>query len=893
MTRFILALMTTCLLSATAAETITLLDFKNGKTNGYIGNGSVESVKPSAEGLVVVCNPDKEDPWIEGPALHNWPQGNFSQMYLDITFKGHGATSVEIFYGRGFRAEDAVSVKSNNDDKWQTERVMIPKQPDGARLRIDPTNRGGGITIASVKLTPIPTLYNFEAKPATSIDVAQDAPKIASGKLVIRHDPAVWDAFVVEYAGERLACGHSNPEIAILADDNGQAVSLKGAPAKVTVDAHELKAVLKLTDPKGGKWIIIRKFKPLTGNSIEITTSAMVNQDREVGHFPWITLFPGLGSFGERKIQATLPGIEYLQDEPSSNELDVRGDKANRLLVHHKKLCFPMMAIVSPSKTWMSLSWNYYDYPAAIFDTPDRQFKSGASLFALWSPSVREGRIENDLNVYQPLVWKADTVHAMTQVISAGKGGSVIPAVKQYIAQNPLPSVPTYKHGFQSAINLLAHGWLDSKDYVDNKWRHAVWGNNFGPQPATDAFIFLNWIARTSANWNIVRRSNNRLAEVADFYKDGKHIHSGVSHGRQTLYAYLYFNRTKDWLDGYMKGATNALKTVRDDGSVHFTPYEPPKPDYGSTHWTDHANGFTAARLANAANTVLASGNPELRSDYLAKVDKVLQIYKNDAPRGAQTWEVPLHTPDILGSAYMLDLAAAAYAISGDERYLDEADYWATTGLLFIYLIDPALDYGPIGRYATIAVMGATGWSAPYWIGQPVQWCGLVYRNSLLFYSKLLKDKNERDFWQKVATGITITGLQESFQLDDKVRQGLLPDFYHLNAQQSDGPAINPGTVQCGVAEAYNRGSIFGKFPICTGSLIHLLGTASHVVGDSANFKAELKLWPKDKTDVLVSGIPQKPLSVTWQGKAIPFEWYPEHQALVLKLVGKGTLKVN
>ena len=135
--------------------------------------------------------------------------------------------------------------------------------------------------------------------------------------------------------------------------------------------------------------------------------------------------------------------------------------------------------------------------------------------------------------------------------------------------------------------------------------------------------------------------------------------------------------------------------------------------------------------------------------------------------------------------------------------------------------------------------------------------------------------------------------MQESFQLDDKERQGLLPDYYLLNAQQSDGPAINPGTVQCGVAEAYNRGSIFGKFPICTGSLIHLLGTASHVVGDSANFKAELKLWPKDKTDVLVSGIPQKPLSVTWQGKAIPFEWYPEHQALVLKLVGKGTLKVN
>ncbi|MBR6057016.1 MAG: hypothetical protein IKP58_02480 [Victivallales bacterium] len=893
MEKNILALMTLCALSVATAQTVTLLDFTNNNTNGYVGNHNVQSVNPSKEGLVVVCHPDKEDPWIEGPALHNWPQGDFSQMYLDITFKGHGSSSVEIFYGRNFRAEDAVTVKSNNDDKWQTERAMIPKQPDGARLRIDPTNRGGGITIASIKLTPIPTLYDFKPQPAKSIDIAQDAPKITSGQLVVRHDPKTWDAFVIEFAGERLACGHSNPEIAILANNKGEAFSLKSSPATVTADAHELKVVSNVTDPLGAKWVIVRKFTPLPDNSIEIATSALVDRDTTVGHFPWLTLFPGLGSYGDQKIQATLPGVEYLQNEPSSNELDVRGDKANRLLVSHHKICFPMMAIVSPSKTWLSLSWNYYDYPAAIFDTPDRQFKSGASLFALWSPSVRDGRIENDLNVYQPLNWKADTIYAMKQVISAGKGESVIPAVKKYIEQNPLPPVPTYERGFQSAINLLAHGWLDSKCYVDKKWRHAVWGSSFGPQPATDALLCLNWIACASTDKDLVTRAKKRLSEVESFYKSGKHIHSGVSHGRQTLYAYLYFNRTKEWLDGYKKAAMGAIKTVRNDGSVHFTPYEPPKPNYGSTHWTDHANGFTAARLANAANTVLASANPELRSDFLNKVDKVLNLYKNDAPRGAQTWEVPLHTPDILGSAYMLDLATAAYAISGDDRYLEEADYWATTGLLFTYLVDPALDHGPVGRYATIAVFGATGWQAPYWIGQPVQWCGLVYRNSLLFYSNLLKDEKSRDFWRKLATGITITGLQESFQLDDKVRQGLLPDYYLLNAQQSDGPAINPGTVQNGLPEAYERGDIFGKFPVSTGTILHLLGSASHIIGDSTHFSAELKLWPQTETEVLVSGIATKPLQVTWNGKKIDFDWYPEHQALVMKLMGKGTLKVN
>ncbi|MBP5670889.1 MAG: hypothetical protein J6X49_00740, partial [Victivallales bacterium] len=135
--------------------------------------------------------------------------------------------------------------------------------------------------------------------------------------------------------------------------------------------------------------------------------------------------------------------------------------------------------------------------------------------------------------------------------------------------------------------------------------------------------------------------------------------------------------------------------------------------------------------------------------------------------------------------------------------------------------------------------------------------------------------------------------LQESFQLDDKVRQGLLPDYYLLNAQQSDGPAINPGTVQNGLPEAYERGNIFGKFPVSTGTILHLLGSASHIIGDSTHFSAELKLWPQTETEVLVSGIATKPLQVTWNGKKINFDWYPEHQALVMKLMGKGTLKVN
>ena len=94
-------------------------------------------------------------------------------------------------------------------------------------------------------------------------------------------------------------------------------------------------------------------------------------------------------------------------------------------------------------------------------------------------------------------------------------------------------------------------------------------------------------------------------------------------------------------------------------------------------------------------------------------------------------------------------------------------------------------------------------------------------------------------------------------------------------------------------AGLYLRGNIFGKFPVSTGTILHLLGSASHIIGDSTHFSAELKLWPQTETEVLVSGIATKPLQVTWNGKKINFDWNPEHQALVMKLMGKGTLKVN
>jgi len=92
-------------------------------------------------------------------------------------------------------------------------------------------------------------------------------------------------------------------------------------------------------------------------------------------------------------------------------------------------------------------------------------------------------------------------------------------------------------------------------------------------------------------------------------------------------------------------------------------------------------------------------------------------------PRGAQTWEVPLHTPDILASAHLVRCYLYAYQLTGDADLLEQARYWAWTGVPFVYLEQPVP--GDVGLYATIPVFGATQWVAS-WLGKPVQWCGLV-----------------------------------------------------------------------------------------------------------------------------------------------------------------------
>ncbi|MBQ7249534.1 MAG: hypothetical protein IJS21_05865 [Deltaproteobacteria bacterium] len=268
------------------------------------------------------------------------------------------------------------------------------------------------------------------------------------------------------------------------------------------------------------------------------------------------------------------------------------------------------------------------------------------------------------------------------------------------------------------------------------------------------------------------------------------------------------------------------------------------------------------------------SGDEAAIGAALASLDKALARYAGAVPRGAQPWEMPLHTPDIIASGLMVRCCALGYLLKPETKYLKEARYWACTGLSMVHLTPPPFAYPddvkPFGCYATCGVMGATQWDLVNWMGRPVQWCGLVYSAALYDYLRLCKP-DEAAFWRMVADGIVASGVHQTYPTTEPERQGLLPDSIYVEAQTRNPAPINPGDVQENLAEMlkspyYALRAFPGKKP----ALLHMAGDAAKLARRGNVLSCRVDAWPETDSRLVLTRI-DKIASVTLNGKPIAF----------------------
>ncbi len=861
------------------AQTLPQFDFTgSAPATEWRGLHHISALTPTAEGLEIAINGD--DPYFTGPA-RDYPEN--TPLWLVVKLKSAQAGSGEVFYFRN-SPDPAKSVRFDAlAGRWTEARVPLPSLGAGWRLRLDPPGQGGKVLLAGIRFEKRVSLPE-PSWPAWVSPKPGTMRALAAGGLELFINETAPLGFELRVDGKSVAFAHPRPRIACVQDEQVRWVDLAagtlgGGPA--AQGAWEM--TVRQRDPDGAMWTWRQTFRVNFSGCIAVESVLSVDRDRVVAFAPMHMLVAGEKSFGRGKKQGLFAGLEYLDDEPSSSETDIVGPESKRQVPSAHKVTFPLMA-VQAGEHYMGLIWEEPLRFAALFDSPDRTFGSGGHVLGVIYPGANgDNREEGSLLPYRGELLTAGQTLTSRAWFIGGRGDNVTPAVQQYVKLRGWPRQPDPGLNLESYSELASRGWLESKCRVTNFYRHAVWPG-FNPQPAADAAVYQTWLANHTTD---LARSNALRAAARDalgVVKPQNYYHSAVSHVRGPATP-LVFGYVNEAADAARNAARGQLARFAAD---HTIPYRAGGKgvDYGRTHFAPDANGLTALAVATALEAAAFAGDRELIAQGIVKL-RALDKFHGTVPRGAQTWEVPLHTPDILASAHLVRAYTLGWELTGERRFLDEAIYWAWTGVPFVYLVNPTSQ--PVGPYSTIAVLGATSWKAPVWFGRPVQWCGLVYAEAIY----RLAPHDEGGPWNNLADGITRAGLQHTWRANDQDRVGLLPDFYELKAQTSAGPAINPGTVANGAVRVFGGGPLhdFRAFRK-SGLLVHAPGGIVPLLDQERAVSFAVRGWPREPYFVLVNGFTNAP-AVKVNGAAAQPEYHAAEGRLILKLDGVARVEIS
>ena len=816
---------------------------KRGAALEWRGLHDLEAVRDTRDGIEFI--PSGPDPFATGPVV-DLPANTPFWLSVRMRSTTHGTLQVywwEPGNGRG-PTERQVLRMPVRPGEWLDVQAPLPGiSGKRLQLRIDPPGDAGTRTvIQEVAITPRAVLSQ---PPSSKVsDDGSFSASIKSGVFSL-HVGSRFANVRIDSREKRIAFATTHPRLGWQETPQGGVTWSDLTDLAAVVEASETSLVSRATflDERGATWQISRRVVPAkqTGG-FDITVSLQVDKPRTLVHYPALVLHMTASAFH----QAIFPGIEYLDArDTSSSDADIETDEHNRQVPLRHQPTIPMMAIQQPDKQWLSLSYVRFDRVSPFFDVPDRHFGTGQPSMGVLFPAGAHDPGSLVPERGYPLA--AGVVLSATLQVRGGiKSETVLGSIERWIAEHPLPQVPERVTVFEHA-RLAGAGLLQSAAQSPMGFRHAYPGD-FAFQAAPDASLTLAWIAST-----MQKRDPGLAKQASDVAsRSVKSINAaasgGIGHVR-TMAPALQYGDINAYIRGAIKSGQDALEQLGSTGQVR---YRKGKVDFARTSREQHANGLTGNVIQHALNAASETGDTALTAAAIAMLRKVNRQYSNTVPRGAQTWEIPLHTPDILAGAHMLRANVLGYELTGDKEFFDEARYWAWSGVPFVYLDRPT-DTGQVGQYTTIAVLGASNWVAPNWIGLPVQWCGLVYADALL--DLWFHDRDPR--WKLLADGIISSGYQQAWPAVSgaaisrtaRERQGLLPDSFILEAQLRSDPAITPMTLLFPASRAMDR-PIYTRHCLKPGmGSIHIAGDVSGLRGD----KWELRPWA-DESTVVITG---------------------------------------
>jgi len=221
-------------------------------------------------------------------------------------------------------------------------------------------------------------------------------------------------------------------------------------------------------------------------------------------------------------------------------------------------------------------------------------------------------------------------------------------------------------------VSLAASGWLDSGIRDGNLVRHAVW-RGFNPKPASDAACYMDWLAERTQDPSLSARLRGVARDAFGAVQPDTYYRSAsVGHLFMPMAPLVYDNVLAN-VRSARDEARRQLDRFEPDGRVLYR-MKPDGIDFGKTHFAPEANGLTAHIVLSLLDAAVFSGDRVLIDEALRRLRR-LDTFRDDVPRGAQSWEVPLHSPDLLASAYLMRAYLTGFELTGEEEMLAQARY--------------------------------------------------------------------------------------------------------------------------------------------------------------------------------------------------------------------------
>lgn len=562
--------------------------------------------------------------------------------------------------------------------------------------------------------------------------------------------------------------------------------------------------------PDGQTWPVHVAFRPEAG-APRIGMRAVFGGPREVEvlAFSGPTVLAGDRAFGAVKQFALFPGIEYLEgEETSSSERDLAYPLNERSVPAAYKITVPLMA-VQGRDSLVALLWEPRQewaagqrFPAACFLAPEVESGLDYVHLSLFAPTVgpyipenqREASegfklrklehvaLESCLVLDNKRRYPPDSIARGPHKGGPHKGGLLLQALQHWIdvVGLPEPMAPPRDWDAVRALSRQANlGVLWNEEAPG--WKPTAQSQNErGLGLAVPLLADLRAGVPDDARPEIERRLTLTFEDAANknsmktlWSADGSLLHVG----ELPFYVGFLPESLADFRDYASK-----LCNSRTDGVWVWHPADAQQATLGIDG--DHTLGQASLPSYWALRAARLTGDATLRQEAL---EAMAQMERYDVPRGAQAAECPLRQPDLLAAAQAVSAYCEAYRLTQDAKYLEEARYWAYTGLPFIYLW--SFRDRPSMLYNSIPAFGSTLFTQS-WIGRPRISCGLAYAYALQDLAEFDAASDAAFPWKQVAQGIFNSAAWQQYA--DGPNKGCYADSWNIPDNTPCPPGVNP-----------------------------------------------------------------------------------------------------